>query len=209
MMTTCVLSEATLDKVMLLFWEQGYFHTSIQDLSAATGFNRAALYKHFGGKHGLFLTMLQRFRGKVVVEATASINDPSRGMEGIESFFMQFIQCDLETITAHSCFMLATASNLPQDEPEVAGVISEFIHHLRALFYKNLRWQQAAKQLNAEINPEMTADFLVGNVVGLMSLLRTSSDPRMITNQVKGVLAYLASLPAGKSSAQVNLHLIS
>jgi TetR/AcrR family transcriptional repressor of nem operon len=209
MMATCVLSEAVLDKIMLLFWEQGYFHTSIQDLTAATGFNRAALYKHFGGKHGLFLAMLQRFRGKVVVEATSAIQDPSLGMEGIKSFFMQFVQCSLETITAHSCFMLATASNLPQDEPEVAGVIAEFIHHLRALFYKNLRWQQAARQLNADINPEVTADFLVGNVVGLMSMLRTSSDPRMITNQVKGVLEYLDSLPSGRSAAQGNLHLIS
>ena len=208
-MTPCVLSEEVLDKIMLLFWEHGYFNTSIHDLMTTTGFNRTAIYKHFGGKHGLFLAMLQRFRGKVVVEATAPLSDPERGMEGIKSFFLQFIQCDLESMASHGCFMIATAANLPTDEPAVVGMIDDFLSHLRALFYKNLRWQQAEHLLDADFNTEATADFLVGNVIGLMTLLRSAADPHMIANHVHGITTYLATLPARKISPHGNLHLIS
>ncbi len=204
-----VLSEAMLDKIILLFWEKGYFDTSIHDLVDVTGYNRAALYKHFGGKLGLFHAMLQRFRGKVVVDATASLADPAEGIEGIKHFFLQFIQCNREMVTSHGCFMIAVAANLPVSEPEAARVIEEFINHLRVLFYKNLRWQQAEKLLDIDFNTDMAADFLVGNVVGLMTLIRSSADPRMLQNHVKSIIAYISSLPVRKTPAQGNLHLIS
>lgn len=203
--TQCVLSEDILDKIMLLFWERGYFNTSITDLVTTTGFNRAALYKHFGGKHGLFLAMLQRFRAKVVVDATAPLRDPEAGMTGIKNFFQQFVQCHSEMIAAHGCFMIATASNLSAHEPEVVNVVEEFMQYLRGLFYKNLRWQQAEKLLSTELNTEVLADFLVGNVVGLLTMLRSGIDDHMMENHVKGLVVFLASLSTRHTSTQDNL----
>jgi TetR/AcrR family transcriptional repressor of nem operon len=195
--------------MIFLFLEKGYFDTNIHDLVAVTGFNRAALYKHFGGKVGLFHAMLQRFRGKVVVDATSTLSDPAGGIEGIKHFFLQFILCSREKTNAPGCFMIAVASNLPVNEPEAARVLEEFINYLRALFYKNLRWQQAEKHLDVEFNTDMAADFLVGNVVGLMTLLRSSAEPRMLQNHVNSIIAYLSSLPVRRYQAQGNLHLIS
>jgi TetR/AcrR family transcriptional repressor of nem operon len=204
-----IMSEANLDKMIFLFWDKGYVETSIHDLVAITGYNRAALYKHFGGKEGLFHLMLQRFRGKVVVDATSTLSNPHAGIDGIKRFFLQFIECTRETNTAPGCYMMAVAANLPMHEPEAARVIEEFINHLRALFYKNLRWQQAEKHLDSELNTDMTADFLVGNVLGLMTLLRSAAEPRMLQNHVKLIVAYISALPLRKSPGQGNLHLIT
>jgi TetR/AcrR family transcriptional repressor of nem operon len=204
-----MMSEATIDKVMVLFLEKGYLTTSIQDLAAITGINRAALYKHFGGKQGLFHLMLQRFRNKVVVDAVEPLNNPARGMEGIKTFFTQFTQCHLEMQASHGCFMMAIAANLPQHEPEAVRAIEEFIYHLRALIYKNLRWQQIEKLLDADFNTEITADFLVGNVVGLMTLVRSSADPRILQNHVASIIQYISTLPVRRSAPHNNLHLIT
>lgn len=206
--TQCVLSEEILDKIMLLFWERGYFNTSISDLITTTGFNRAALYKNFGGKHGLFIAMLQRFRAKVVVDATAPLRDPEAGMTGIKNFFQQFVSSHSEMIASHGCFMIATASNLSAHEPEVVTVVEEFMQYLRSLFYKNLRWQQAERLLSSEMNTEVLADFLVGNVVGLLTMLRSGIDNHLIENHVKGVDLYLASLLMPKDATHDNLHYI-
>ena len=54
--------EATLDKVMDLFWSTGYADTSAQDLVDRTGLSRSSLYNSFGDKHALFLRVLQRYR---------------------------------------------------------------------------------------------------------------------------------------------------
>lgn len=204
-----ILSEAALDKLMLLFWDKGYFHASLQDISIAAGISRSHLYKHFGSKQGLFYSMLKRLRSSVVVTAAQCIQDPAAGMHGIEQFFRQFIGCNRECAQSQGCFMITVAANLPMHEPEAALVLEEFIHYLRSMFYKNLRWQQKEKILQADLNTEMTADFLVGNVVGLMALLRSTTDTRMLSNQVHSVIQYLSTLPIRKVSSQVNLHLIS
>ena len=203
-----ILSDITLDKIMLLFLEKGYFDTSLEDIAFVANVNRSMLSRHFGGKQGLFHAMLQRFRGKVVVDATAALNDPSLGMEGIKQFFTQFIECSRELASSHGCFMIAVAANLPVHEPKAARVIEEFIHYLQSLFYKNLRWQQKEKQLDAEVNTEMLADFLVGNVVGLMTLLRSASDPRMLQHQVQAIIHYVSAL-SRRMTVQNNLHVIS
>lgn len=207
-MRESILSDTTLDKIMLLFWEKGYFETSLQDIAQAAGINRTVLIRYFGSKQGLFYTILQRFRNTVVVEATHLLNDPTMGMKGIEQFFMQFIECSRELAGSDGCFMIAVAANLPVHEPEAARVIEEFIHYLRALFYKNLRWQQSEKLLDDAVSPEVASDFLVGNVVGLMTLLRAASEPRMLQNQVKSIIHYLAGLSARKSVGPGTLHLI-
>ena len=46
--------EEILKKAMELFWEKGFHATSIQDLVAHLGINRASLYDTFGGKEELF-----------------------------------------------------------------------------------------------------------------------------------------------------------
>lgn len=207
--TPCVLSETILDKMMLLFWERGYFNTSIQDLIQTTGFNRAALYKTFGGKHGLFVAMLQRFRSRVVEEATKPLIDPAEGMDGIKFFFQQFLDCNDTMIGAYGCLMVATASNLPSHDPVVVSVVEEFIQHLRGMLYRNLRWQQSEKRLGSEINVEVAADFLVGNLVGLATLVRSGLEPHMVANHVQGVMSFLSSLAQRKSASQHHLHIIT
>lgn len=201
------LSEEMQDSLMLLFWKKGFYGTTIQDLSVATGLNRATLYKNFHGKQGLFELMLNRFRNKVVMQAVQQLVDPTFGMQGISEFFKQFLTYQHEMITSHGYFMIAIAASLPSDEPEAAAVIEEFIHYLRSLFYKNLRWQQSEKMLLTEINTEMMADFFAGHVVTLINLVRLGVDARMLTNQVQGILFYMDLITTKKhASAPIMLH---
>ncbi|WP_460496964.1 TetR/AcrR family transcriptional regulator [Glycomyces tarimensis] len=44
------------------FLERGFAATSMSDLVAATGMNRAGLYSAFGSKHQLYITALARYR---------------------------------------------------------------------------------------------------------------------------------------------------
>lgn len=57
---------ADLDRVLRaatrVFLERGFTATSMSDLVAATGMNRAGLYAAFGSKHQLYITALGRYR---------------------------------------------------------------------------------------------------------------------------------------------------
>lgn len=106
-----VLSEPVLDKTMRLFWANGYAQTPIEEIVAVTGFNRAAIYNRFGGKRGLFLAMLERYRHQV----TARLLDPLRrsedGLDAIAAFYRQL--GETPELTEHSlgCLLVTTAAD--------------------------------------------------------------------------------------------------
>src|SRR6202522_142366 len=103
------LSEEVLDKTMNLFWEKGYFNTSIDDITAVTGLNRAALYKYFGGKDKLFLAMLERFRKNITEKVHIPLQTKTNGIEGIATFFTQFLELyESANIGSRGCFLIST-----------------------------------------------------------------------------------------------------
>ncbi|MFL6709657.1 MAG: TetR/AcrR family transcriptional regulator [Massilia sp.] len=50
--------DQVLDKALPVFWQNGYAHTTVQDLELATGVNKSGLYGEFSGKEDLFLSSL-------------------------------------------------------------------------------------------------------------------------------------------------------
>ena len=52
--------EDRLDRAMQVFWEKGYYDTSIEDLMQRTGLHRAAVYGEYGNKRSLFETRRDR-----------------------------------------------------------------------------------------------------------------------------------------------------
>ena len=66
----------TLTRAMHAFWTRGYEATSMQDLVAATGVNRASLYATYGDKRALFTAAVEceceKMRGHFSLEAMPS-----------------------------------------------------------------------------------------------------------------------------------------
>ncbi|WP_428670826.1 TetR/AcrR family transcriptional regulator [Roseibium sp.] len=53
--------DLTLDRIMQVFWKNGYSATSLDDIAEATGLNRPSIYAAFGGKKAMFLKVIERF----------------------------------------------------------------------------------------------------------------------------------------------------
>lgn len=192
-----VLSAPVLDQTMRLFWARGYDQTPIEDIVAVTGFNRAAIYGRFGGKRGLFLAMLERYRDQV----TARVLDPLRrredGLAAIEAFFRQLTVMPELTDQALGCMLVATASDRGSLDTAAAKMVQDYLTELRALIRAALDTDRARGRLNRAVDVEVSADFLVGNVLGLMTLSRWAVPTTMLEHQVGEVLRYLKHLEQG------------
>ncbi len=190
--TLSILDEAILDQVMQLFWQRGFFNLSVDDIVAETGLNRTALYKHFHGKEGLFMAMLKRYENNITQAFIAPLHsNHSDGFKAIKTFFLQFLELSKSSEISFGCFLIATASDIPFHQPHVAQFVHQFYKKLHQLFSKHLK---QLVQKNAQLSPNALADFLVGNVVGLMTLFRSRSPQKMIRNQVNGILQFIADL---------------
>ncbi|MFD6531221.1 TetR/AcrR family transcriptional regulator [Streptomyces sp. NPDC060184] len=104
-----------------LFAAHGFEGTSVDDLVTATGIHRGSLYKVFGSKRGLHLTVLRNHLDHEIHPATAAlatVTDPARALStAIASF---------DSGPAAGLLVLAAAERAPLD-PEVATLVAEGI----------------------------------------------------------------------------------
>lgn len=180
------LSDDILDKAMQLFWQKGYFNTSISDLVHVTHTNRAALYKTYGGKHGLFMSMLNRYKDNITDDFFAILKTDNPGLKAIEHFFQQLTDPTMIDKFQHGCFLVNTAADLPSHHDDVSQFIYHYMDELKVLFVQNLK---AAPEYNNTSDEEISqlADFLLGNVIGIFTLLRSNTKKERVTNHIKTV----------------------
>lgn len=192
--TKRILDDEVLDKTMQLFWQKGYFNVSIEDILQTTGFNRSAIYNHFGNKNGLFVAMLKRYREQITPKLTLSLQDSQRGLKAIEDFLVQFARMHSEDKLHHGCFLIATASDIPSHNQEIIDSIHEFTDYLNKLFCDIFDTMKNKHNMNESIDSRSLGDFMVANVFGLLSLCRMHVPTHVIDNQIKGVMLLLSSL---------------
>lgn len=84
-------NQETVNPCMLLFWEQGYYKTSIDELVKVSGLNRAAIYNQFGNKDAFFKAMLEQYEKEVISHITAPLQQKPNGIKAIHAFFDQLV----------------------------------------------------------------------------------------------------------------------
>jgi len=189
------LSEAILDKVMHLFWEKGFFATSIDEVVKITGLNRAAIYKHFGGKEPLYLAMLKRYLSQVTFQLTQPLLEPDENpITALQTFFTQFTQAMEIPVQQKGCFLVMTATDLPLKSDAINQVVNEFLAQLQQLLADLLA--QAIQQgiCDATLDYQQITSFLVGNIMGLMTLLRANAPKPLVDQHIAVINQYLENL---------------
>ena len=72
--------QAVADQILQCFWRLGYHGTSIDDLTAATGLNRASLYNAFGDKEAMFAIALSRYAETIAAPWIAAAKRQEDGL---------------------------------------------------------------------------------------------------------------------------------
>jgi TetR/AcrR family fatty acid metabolism transcriptional regulator len=85
--------EAILQVATKLFSEHGYWDTSVNDISKATGVAEGTIFYHFQSKEDLFLAVLQKFKEEFIGKFKQYLdeNEFSTGLEMVEgaiSFYL-------------------------------------------------------------------------------------------------------------------------
>ncbi len=80
-----------LDVALRVFGEQGYHHSSMNDIAEAAGVTKPVLYQHFGSKRELYLELLRDVGGRLrdaVGKAVAAADGPRQQVEqGFRAYF--------------------------------------------------------------------------------------------------------------------------
>jgi TetR/AcrR family transcriptional repressor of nem operon len=188
------LSVERLDGAMQVFWEKGYYDTSIDDLMARTGLHRAAIYAEFGSKQKLFEALLARYREKVAAGMFRPLRAPDAAFGHLEQFFRQLRDFATSPAGRFGCLMCHTASEVSPHVRSVARIISSYLDELRALLRRACVNARKRGEVRLGTDADQVADYLAGAVLGLMALARLPAPRMAVAHYVDGVMGFLRSL---------------
>nr|WP_269799146.1 helix-turn-helix domain-containing protein [Glycomyces xiaoerkulensis] len=187
---------ADLDRVLRAatrtFLENGFSATSMSDLVAATGMNRAGLYSSFGSKHQLYITALARYREDTepeirTIARRALERDPADQVDA-----PRVIGDILEVVARHSKeggFVLRAAVELADDPATVRRVQdawSELERDLTAILAR------AADQGETAIDdPRRLARTVLVFIQGAYVVGHADEDDRRLADAVAGLTGLL------------------
>ena len=83
--------DVALSAAMERFWEGGFEATSLSDITASTGVQKASLYATYGDKRQLFLTALSRYQAEGLARLQATFAAHATARDAFEAVFAGII----------------------------------------------------------------------------------------------------------------------
>lgn len=171
---------AVLASATAAFWEHGYAATSISDLVAKTGLNRASLYSAFDGKHGLFLACLADYDRRHRQEFLEGMSRGHAPRDAILAAFEAAARPADRTGQPAGCLLVNSALEVAPHDPDVRALVNNSLALVEDFFRDSLVAGQADGTIPATLDPGEAAKSLLGLFVGLRVLVRSAFGERAV-----------------------------
>lgn len=167
---------AVLDMAMRAFWEKGYFDTSIQDLSEATGLQRSSIYAAFKSKHELYMSALRRYHAQKV-EMCAEIESADDPFDALKGFIRSVVADELHDSNGLGCLVANASLEFSGKDERVNALTSRNLTMLAQTVEAAIRSGQIRGSVKKDLDPVAAARSVVVMVQGLRVVAK-GIDPR-------------------------------
>ncbi|WP_067728762.1 TetR/AcrR family transcriptional regulator [Oceanobacillus damuensis] len=178
-----------LQKAMVLFWEQGYEKTSIQDLVTHMGIHRRSIYDTFGDKHTLFMRALDRYDEVIGTKIDSQVKSLDSVKQAIRRLFeIAIYKNEKKPI---GCLTVNTAVELFLHDEEIAEKVVDSFSKTERLLNELLLRGQTLGEISHHHDAEKLSQFMHNSLVGLRVLAKTSDDKEKLESIIDMTLSVL------------------
>ncbi len=183
--------EEVLNKAMVVFRDNGYEATSMQDLVTRMGINRFSLYETFKSKHELFVQSLQTYYENVAIPFFNRLKDSKQGLPVIETTLMELVSRIKSGHSSNGCLLCNTIAELgAKSDKRTTAVLKKYLETVESGFHAALLRAKALGEISEDADAREHAKVLVGYSTGLVSLAKVLSEKEM-RKSVKAAIAAL------------------
>lgn len=186
-------SDEALAKAMMVFWQQGYCATSLDDLEATMGLKRQSIYNVFGDKRSLFLKALRFYREQGVAFVEQQLTQFKSPKASLYNIIHILAQGALIEGQQCGCFMANTALELSDHDLEIAREVNIMFEQLEDCFARVIEKGQKQGEISQRFESRSLAKFLINSVNGFRILDKTHPSKAAITDLVAVTLSVLDS----------------
>ncbi len=155
--------DQALESAIGVFWDKGFFDTSMDDLVHGTGVARYGLYGRWGNKRELFIAALKRYGDIGTTEGPAAIlGQPDASLPQIHECFGSWL--DMACDERLGCMACNTAIEIAPHDEEIAAEVRKIFARLTGRFSHAL----SNARRKGEIQPQHGIDELAGYLSGIV-----------------------------------------
>ncbi|AVK63996.1 TetR/AcrR family transcriptional regulator [Lactobacillus sp. CBA3606] len=176
--------DQVITKIMQLFWQNGYYHTSMDDIVAKSGVKKQSLYNAFGDKHTLYLKALQRYH-QLTLKACAQAMQPlEQAGESPLVVLMMLFSRDLVTPTQPTGDLMANAvAEFAATDSAVTQTTDRFYTDYLTLMAAVILKGQANQAISNAQPGMVWAQSLLEARIGLQTRIRQGQHPDIAQRQ--------------------------
>jgi|GEM_PF-1573440 len=120
-----------LEKIMRVFWANGFAATSLDDLAATTGLSRSSLYAAYGGKVAMYLAAMDLFARQMQETAVPALSDEETLTAALTGFYKGALTLYFGSRKqALGCMVFTTAVADAGSDKKIAAAVTAFMDQL-------------------------------------------------------------------------------
>ncbi len=181
----------TLQTAITLFWEKGYFDTSVDEIVKRTGVAKYGIYGTFGTKHELFKKALSQYASDRHQDIQRPIRKPNASLPEIQSFFKNCPGMVTTKNSPHGCLIVNTGIELGMRDPEISDFVKTFFHNTVKVMQHCLERAVEKEQLPKSTNVPTLATYLVTEFRTSLMLAASGHSRREIEEHLEIALQVL------------------
>ncbi len=187
-----------LDKALTVFWRQGFELTSVQDLVAGMGINRASLYDTFGNKTELYKKALQRYIDRAMTDMREHLlNGSGPVAQRLQNYFISMNAIHKNGDRHFGCFLNNSAVELGPHYPDIAAVVRQAWTEMESVFRTLLDQAVTTGELPAHTDTAALAATINMMLQGVSVMAKAGTPEQHLGKIIATVLRLLADQGAG------------
>jgi TetR/AcrR family transcriptional repressor of nem operon len=194
---------AAMDAAIDHFWHRGYEATSVRDLAACMGISGPSLYNSFGNKRELFARALERYLEQSARARIRRLQETLPPKQAARRFIEEVIERSLNDRGRRGCFLINSALEIAPHDKALGALIAARLGEIEQFFRKSIEAAQADGSVPPNRSSEDLARLLLGVLLGIRVLARTSPDRALLEGVARPAFALL-DFGAGKVEGGTN-----
>lgn len=180
-----------LQKAIELFWKKGFHATSIQDLVAHLGINRASLYNAFGDKKSLYEKAMRSYHQHSQTEMQQLLNSNLSAKEFIRLFLHRTVKQSIEDPDCKGCFVVNATIELATMDDFISRFASDNFAGFEELFSGVILQGQEKGEVPVDKNPKALARFFFSTANGLQVMVKLKPGKEALEDVIETALQVL------------------
>jgi TetR/AcrR family transcriptional repressor of nem operon len=150
-----------LQTAISLFWEKGFYDTSVDEVVKRSGVAKYGIYGTFGTKRELFKKVLTRYAQDRRKDIQAPIRKPGASLPEVMEFFNALPTRLTKKDYQHGCLINNTGVELGMRDSEFSGFVKDFFAETTRVMKQCLRRAVEDSQLDESVDVGLLASYLV------------------------------------------------